>query len=185
MNPSSINLLPEDRARGLVRDYWLRLAALAAFVAALLVAVNALLLAPSYGIVRGGIAAKKTQLAALTAAGASSGASAFAAGLADFTARASALEALADSAPDVPLLAQVLAVAHPNVSLTGFVFASAKKGAPASVSITGTAATRDALRAYDLALAGAPFAASVELPVSSYAAESDLPFTLTLTFVSP
>jgi Tfp pilus assembly protein PilN len=149
-----------------------------------MVATSAALLLPSYDIVRREAAAKKNELAALSAANASSGASAFAALLAEVNARAAALGALGAAPADLPLLAEVLSVAHPGVALTGFSFSPAKRGAAGSLSISGTAATRDALRAYDLALSAAPFAAAVELPVSSYAAESELPFTLTLTFTT-
>jgi hypothetical protein len=185
MNPDSTNLLPEERVRALRRDYWLRLAALALSGAALVVAANAALLIPSYGIMRAGIEAKQNELAALKEASASSGAAAFATALADLNARAAALAALGSAPADVPLLAEVLSVAHPGVSLTGFSFVPQKKGKPESVVVSGVAATRDALRSYDLALSRATFVASVDLPVSAYAAESALPFTLTIVFTAP
>ncbi|MGH7175169.1 MAG: hypothetical protein ACREGR_02320 [Minisyncoccia bacterium] len=185
MHPDFTNLLPEDRAHSMTRDYWLRLAALAIFLLTALIVLNALLLAPSYAIVEKQIASKQSELAALETANASSGASSYAALLADFNKRAAALASLPAESLDIPLLIEVLGVPHPGVALTSFTFAPQTKGAAPQLSLNGTAATRDALRSYDLALSQAPFAANANLPVSAYAAESDLPFTLTLTFVSP
>jgi len=49
------------------------------------------------------------------------------------------------------------------------------------LSVSGTAANREALRTYQLALQGAPFTLTAALPVSAYAKDSDIAFTITIT----
>ena len=180
MHPEFTNLLPEERASAARTSYWLRLATLATYCALAVIVLNALLLAPSYLLAKEQTAARENELATLEAAAASTGAGSFASEIATYAARATALVKLGASRPDVPILASILGIPHAGVSLTGFSFSANHQ-----VVITGVATTRDALRAYDLALSGAPFVASVSLPVSAYAAESDLSFTMTIVLVSP
>jgi hypothetical protein len=53
--------------------------------------------------------------------------------------------------------------------------------APGTLSVSGIAVTRGALRAYQLALQSAPFAVAANLPVSAYAKDTDIAFTITVT----
>jgi hypothetical protein len=89
------------------------------------------------------------------------------------------------------MVRSALAIAHPGITLSGFVYTAATTGGtkqaktvrptPATLAITGVAKTRDALRNYQLALEDAPFALRADLPVSAYAEETDAPFTITIT----
>jgi hypothetical protein len=77
---------------------------------------------------------------------------------------------------------KVLGIPRPGITLSGFSYTPAvSASALTSIVISGTSATRDALRSYQLALQNAPFARSVTLPVSAYASDKDLTFSITLT----
>jgi hypothetical protein len=47
--------------------------------------------------------------------------------------------------------------------------------------ITGSAATRTALQSFKEELASLPFVTSADLPISAFAKESDIPFSITVT----
>ncbi len=49
------------------------------------------------------------------------------------------------------------------------------------MTVSGMAATRDALRQYATALGGLPYVSKADLPISAYAKDSDITFTITLT----
>lgn len=75
----------------------------------------------------------------------------------------------------------ILGVSRPGVRLSGFGYTKPKSGAVANMTVTGIADTRETLRAYVLALQAEPFIASADLPVSAYAKDKDIPFTIALT----
>ncbi len=85
---------------------------------------------------------------------------------------------LASSPSATTVIRTLLAIPHSGITLTSFTF---RAGTPEGrVTITGSATTRDALRQYHLALSSLSFAKSAELPLSAYAKESNIPFTITL-----
>lgn len=71
-----------------------------------------------------------------------------------------------------------VAMPHKGVRITSFAFI---EGAQARLTITGVAASRETLRAYAGALTILPYVSGVDLPISAYAKESDIPFTITVT----
>jgi hypothetical protein len=79
------------------------------------------------------------------------------------------------------MVRDILSIARSGVTLSGFSYATTNEKGARTFSISGIAATRDALRTYQLALSGAPFIQTVHLPVSAYAKDSDISFTLTVT----
>lgn len=76
----------------------------------------------------------------------------------------------------------LLGVSRTEVTLKNIAYTAPRiSGDMATMSISGIAHTREALRTYQLALRAAPFIASVDLPVDAYAKDTDIPFTITLT----
>lgn len=182
MSSELTNLLPEARTRQFRRRYFLRLTTVAFVLLAFLVLLHAVLLLPTYLYARSETARGKAELATLDA-------SADSAGEAKVTERQALLQGTATNlarlgtAPTASAaLRTALAVPRPGVALTGFTFtAPVAPNSPAYMQITGIAGSRDALRQYATALGALPFVTGADLPISAYAKEADIEFTITLT----
>jgi hypothetical protein len=79
------------------------------------------------------------------------------------------------------LIRAVLKVPRPGITISGFSYSPPTGSAAGKFLILGMAATRDDLRRYDLALAALPFVTNADLPISAYAKEASIPFTITLS----
>ncbi|MFZ1074973.1 MAG: hypothetical protein WAN50_01205 [Minisyncoccia bacterium] len=181
MTEEFTNLLPIERRNALSRDYVLRLCTVAVwFLTALTLAAMVLLL-PTYTLLAENASTQQAHLASIEAAMSSGDESSLAARVSALNANAAALSALANAPSASATLRSVLGVAHAGVSLNELSYTPAKGKGAGTVAISGTAATRDALRAYQLALSGASFAHAVDLPVSAYAQDTAIPFTITVT----
>jgi len=179
------NLLPYERRHRLRREYFFRLATVVTVAAAMLLAAYAVLLLPAYLYLMHAAAAKQAHLASLKASLASADEQALAARLSALSQDASTLAALG-SAPSVSRLAlAALAIARPGVTLTGLAYTPAAPKSPGTLVVTGVSVTRDALRQYQIALGAASFATAADLPVSAYAKDTDIPFSITVTLASP
>lgn len=181
MDNDRINLLPPERQRALSREYALRLVTVAALLLTALTLCAAILLAPTYVFLAKSAVAKKEQLSSIESAFSTADEKALSAHLAALASGTALLAALARSPSASATVREALAVPHPGVALTGLAYTAAAGKARGTLAISGAAATRDALRRYQIALEGAPFAASADLPVSAYAKEADISFTITLT----
>ncbi len=177
MSANLTNFLPRERARSVRGEYRFRVATLAAILLAALVLVHGILLIPAYLYLSDKADAEAARLAELSSGERD--------GTAGVAARAKALEqdsarllVIASSTPASDLVAAILAVPRTGITLTGL---SYDAGAAPRLILTGMASTRDTLRAYDLALAALPYVANAELPLSAYAKESEIPFSILLT----
>ncbi|HEX8591617.1 MAG TPA: hypothetical protein VF696_02635 [Candidatus Paceibacterota bacterium] len=176
------NLLPQSRARSFRRTYFLRLGSVALAMLAIVMLVQALLLLPTYWYAHGETERLSALLAASDAAAQNSEEQ-------DLKKKTSLLRDVArhvvqrgSSAPvGSSALRAVLDVPRPGVALVGFTFSGPANGQPARMGISGVAASRDALRQYEAALRALPFVSQAELPISAYAKERDIPFTIVLT----
>lgn len=177
MHSERTDLLPSDRQRAIRRDYFLRLAAATSLLLAALAVAATLLLAPSYVFLEHSVATKQTHLAQLKATLAASDEAALSARLAALSAQAAVLSKIGGAQGAVARLADALSVSRAGIILSGLSYAPK----PRTITLAGTAATRDALRQYQLALSAAPFFARAELPVSAYAKDADIPFVITIT----
>lgn len=181
MSLDVINLLPPERKRAFRRGYFLRLATLSVILLAALVVVHGVLLLPSsiyLSVVRD---AKERELAAVKESVAAD-TSVTSIRLAKLKADAKYLTRLADTPTASAAVQAVLLIPRQGVRITSITFAPAVGNAANGVmTISGISATREALRSYNLALSAAPYVSKAELPISSYAAESNIPFTITLT----
>jgi len=144
--------------------------------------VHGIFLLPSYLAATSEVNIETTELSAASAAVATSTTDA-AAELATLKSDAAYLSKLATAPSASAALRAVLAVPHPGITIQSLTYTPPKSDSPASatVVITGTADTREHLRAYDLVLSGLSFIANVDLPISDYAQQTNIPFTLTLT----
>jgi hypothetical protein len=174
-----MNLLPPDRARAARRNYFLRLAAVSALALAAVIALHAVMLIPSYAYlaedIRGKAARADDLAAALTPQEkAASGA------LATLSADATHLAQLGTTPTMSGAVRLVLSVPRDGISLTGFAFAPQDANAR-TMQLTGVASTRESLHAYVVALQGEPWISDASLPISAYAQDTNIPFTISLT----
>lgn len=176
MDNELTNLLPSERRRALSRDYLLRLGTLSALLVTLLVVVAGILLLPSYVFLVQSQEAKQARLATIETVLSSEDDASISARLVTISGEAAQLTALAKVQSASALTRAALAVSRPGVTLSGMEYSRAN----GTLTISGVAATRDALRTYQLALQSAPFAAAATLPVSSYAKDTNIEFIISV-----
>lgn len=181
MTPDTlIDLLPLERRRALARDYFLRLGAVALLFAVALVLTAALLLVPTYVFLAKSSGAKQARLASMESTLSSFDDAALSARLSALKSNTSALAALARAPSASATARSTLAISRPGITLSGFEYVPTTGARPGTIIVSGIAATRDALRGYQLALERAPFVRSADLPVSTYAKDRNIPFTITV-----
>lgn len=174
------NLLPIERRHALRRDYFLRLAVVTILLITALVLAAGALLVPAYVFLVQSAHAKAARLVTIEAALSSNDDAGLSTRLATLARNAATLAKLADAPSVSSTLRETLGVAHPDVALTSFIYTSATTKTPATLALSGIAATRNALRGYQLALQGASFIRSADLPVSAYAKDTNNVFTITV-----
>lgn len=175
------NLLPPERKRKYVREYILRIGVVSIVLVTGLVFIAGVLLIPTYVFLVKSIGAKETRLASIESTLSSSDEAALSARLATLSRDAATLTALASTSPSSGVMYAVLPIPHPSVVLSGFVYTPTANKVPGTLTISGTAKTRDALRNYQLALQKAPFVHSAEVPVSAYTKDIDIAFSVSIT----
>jgi len=181
MHNELTNLLPQKRLRALRRDYFLRLGVVAALFLIALVFASAVLLIPTYVFLTASQRTKEARLANIESMPSSAEEAAFSAQLAALSNNAATLTALADAPSAIATIRAALAVSHPGISLSGLVYSPDTEKGSRTLLISGLGTTRDALRNYQLAIQSAPFARSANLPVSTYAKDTNIDFTITVT----
>lgn len=182
MSRDLINLLPPEMTRRFRREYFLRVATVALFMLTIVVVIHGIFLLPSYLEAMSQVKIATAELASATAA-ASTNTSNAAAQLATLKADTAYLARFGTVPSAAGAVRVVLSIPHPGITIQSITYQppSGTNAASAKVVLSGTAATRDGLRSYDLALTGAPFISNVDLPISAYAHESDIDFSVTLT----
>ena len=168
------------------REYFIRLATVAVWLLIILVLVQGVLLIPSYIFQNETVIARTTQLQKLSANVSTAQEQQVQTGLKALQAESSYLLNLQGTPTASTALRAVLAVPRQGISITGFTFGPPSTVTPATsalrtMQITGMAATRENLRTYDAALSALPFVSNADLPISDYAKDNDIPFTITLT----
>lgn len=183
MNDGPINLLPLERQRSLSREYVLRVGVIIAILVATLFLIAGLLLVPTYVLLSQSASTKKVRLADIESTLSFSNEKELSAQLARLSRDAAMLLALGKTQSPTTVVRKILVVSHPGVALSGFSYSPATEKAPGTLAITGTAASRDALRTYQLALQKVDFISAANLPVSAYAKDTDITFTITATLM--
>ena len=181
MPPDYTDLLPPERHKTLEREYYLRLGIAGASLAILLIIVAAVLLVPAFVYLRSEVKVRETRLSGIESSLTATSSAELALRLKTLSSDAGALSALGTGPTATNVVRAALAVPHAGISIVGFDYTPAVGTTPGKLAITGTASTRDALRTYQLALEAASFAASADLPVSAYAKDTDIPFTISVT----
>lgn len=181
MNRELTNLLPPERQRNLFREHILQMCVVAVVLVIVLTLVSAILLFPTYVFLSKSYAIKESRLVGIESAISSADGTAFSARLSALSGDVEVLAKLGSTKSASEIIRTVLAVLHPGVALSGLTYAPATGKNSGVLTVSGTAISRDSLRNYQMALQSSPFSASAVLPVSAYAKDSDIAFTITVT----
>ena len=177
-----MNLLPDTRKQALVRLYLTRVGVVAALLLSAVFLVHATLALPSYLYLHQVIAERTQEVSDLGERLAGSKVREVSARVAALNASATYLSQTQSRATASGAIRAIGSVSHPGVRLTGFSFSQpvAITSAP-KMTLTGNAGSRETLRAYVSALGTLPYISKVDLPISAYAKETDINFTITLS----
>lgn len=180
MEPELTNLLPEERIRSLRYVYFTRLAVVAVVLLSGVILVHGVLLLPSYLYVRNQVEERTASLAVLTTTLAGSEEKEISTRVAALGEDSAHLARLSSVPKASAAVRAITALPRSGIRLTGFSF-TPKTGAETIMSVSGVATTREALRTFEQSLANQPFITSADLPISAYAKESNISFTISLT----
>ena len=175
------NLLPHARITALRRDYFIRLGTVAVFTFVALVGIHGVLLIPSYVFIEQQTTSREMTLAALEATLATDEereADTRLSALRADTAYLGRLESVSTASAAIRAL---LVLPRAGIHLTSFTFTPPSGEKEGRMMVAGMADTRDALRRYSLALSTLSFVTSADLPISAYAKERNIPFSIALT----
>lgn len=180
MTEQSINMLPPARRERLAREYFVRLGVLFLSLVTVMTVVASVLLIPTYIYLTQNLEARQQYAASLGDGGATS--------LTEISERRKALASRVATLtplmtePSVSeLVRNVLAAPRTGVAILSLSYSRGVATNPGVLLVSGTAATRDALQAYQRTLQAAPYVSTAEVPVSAFAKDADLPFTITVT----
>jgi hypothetical protein len=182
MSNELTNLLPPSRQSSLAHEYYFRVGVVAIALVVILIGAAATLLIPTYVFLVGNEHAKEMRLANLKATPSSADEVALAARLSALSNESATITSLANMPSASKIVRAALTIPRSGITLSSFTYTphtSAKSNG--SLLLSGTAPTRELLRNYQLALQNASFAQSAELPVSAYAKDADIAFTITIT----
>jgi hypothetical protein len=181
MHSKLTNLLPSDRMRSNRRAYFLRFGAVSFITLAILVVVHGILLFPSYVYLGGQVTSKQIELKTLSSAAPVSQSQAVKQ-LAALRTDAQYLSSVGNAPTVSSAIRLLLSLPHLGIQLSGFSYTpDPTAGAARHMIIHGTAITREALRSYDQTLQAAPWIKNADLPISAYAKETNIDFTIDLT----
>ncbi|KND46856.1 MAG: hypothetical protein AB199_00270 [Parcubacteria bacterium C7867-004] len=175
------NLLPAERGRALRKLYFLRLMTVGVLVLAGVVIIHGVFLLPSYLYLGGQVRERQELVDTLSASLAGDEEKQVSARVLALAKDTKYLAKLETTPAASSVIAAILRVPHLGITLSGFTYTPAKDKAEARMTLTGMATTREALRSYEAALAREPYVSATDLPISAYAKESDISFTITLT----
>ena len=180
MSHDVINFLPEEKIRAFRRMYQARIASTAAVAVALLVVAHAALLTPTYLYIENEYSSRNAQLAALAGGYAQEGQETLSTRVEALTKNTQRLGLFLEKPRASTFVEALLAVPQTGVSLQALSI-DVPTGNQITIRVSGTASSREELRTYHLALSALPFVSSADLPLSVYAKESDIPFSIDLS----
>ena len=174
------NLLPQPHKVGLLKLYRKRYLSLAMLAVALLSLVAILLLVPSYFYLRSNQIILTTTHDTLSGYETTGIATQLAQSVTEINSRLSVFPAVSPVSPLIAgLINPILQVQSPAIHITEFDFAPGVTAIQAKVSVQGTANSRADLLAFADKVRGLDSFTSVDVPITSFIKDTDVPFTLT------
>jgi hypothetical protein len=180
--PELTNLLPRSGVRALRRGYFIKLAIVTVALAIIALIIHGALLLPSYLYAHQEVAREQGELDRISSSNSSAQERDIQTHIASVKSDIEYLGRLGTLPTASGAFRAVLQVPHPGIKIAGFTFTAPSGTAhTAQMTVTGTAATRDQLRAYVQALGQLPYVSNADLPISAYAKDNAIPFTITLS----
>ncbi|MDB4991772.1 MAG: hypothetical protein JWL75_17 [Parcubacteria group bacterium] len=176
------NLLPRSAARAVRRGYFVRLISVVIGLTILALIIHGALLMPAYLYAHGEVIREQTELDRISASSSTAEQHSIQAHINSVKEDITYLGRLGTVPAASSAFRAVVSVPHTGIKITGFTYAApSSTSKTAQMTITGTANTRDQLRQYVQELGKLPYVTNADLPISSYAKDSNIPFTVTLT----
>ncbi len=175
------NLLPQERYRGIRRLYFIRLGVVALLALAGVLLVHGVLLLPSYLYLDQQVRDREQTLSALSAKLAGTEEQQVTARVNALADDANYLNRLASTTTASNAIRALIMLPRPGIQILGFSYTPPKKGGDASLILSGVADSRENLRRYEQLLASQPYIGGTNLPISAYAKEKNINFSITLT----
>lgn len=176
------NLLPRSAVRAVRRGYFVRLISIVIGLTIIALIVHGALLVPAYLYAHGEVVREQTELDRISASSSTAEQHSIQTHLNSVKGDIAYLGRLGSVPAASSALRAVVAVPHAGIKITGFTYtAPSGTSQSAQMAITGTANTRDQLRQYVQELGKLPYVTNADLPISAYAKDSNIPFTVTLT----
>lgn len=182
MSHDVINFLPEDKIQAFKRMYGARVLSAVALALVFVVAAHVALLAPAYVYIHETYTSAQMQLAALQNTDQKGDSNDMVDRVAAAHKNANTLKAFLDTPQSSTFIQALLGLPSDGISLGEIsVDIAETSGRALTMRVSGVASTREALRTYHLAVSGLPFVAQADMPLSVYARESDIPFSIAIT----
>lgn len=181
MREELTNLLPADRKKAIGRLYTIRLATVTLLLLSFLIVSAVVLRAPIYVYQYQQIQIEQQESVHLASRLSDNQGKGVTARFKALNDNISYLSRLASTSSATSAVASVLNVSHQGVILSGLSYTPAQKGSEEKITLTGKATTRESLQQYVSTLSSLSSGKGAEVPISTYAKESDIPFTITLT----
>ena len=183
MNNTLTNLISSERQGALRRDYFIRYCVVIVICITILIFVAAILLLPTYVFLSKSLSAKENHLANIESKISSADEAILSARITNLSRSVVILMRQVKTSSTSDVVRDLLAIPRPGIAISGFTYAPAVGKIPGIVTVSGTAVTRDSLRGYQISLQNTQFIRTVDLPISVYAKDSDISFTVTITLV--
>lgn len=175
-----MNLLPEARKKELSRMYHVRLAVVGTLLLSGVLGVHAVLTVPTAMYFFQEAKEHAVVLSGLGEQLAGSGEKEVSARVKALNDTGTQLIRTATSGTASGAVRSITSVPHPGVRINALAYTTGATDTTRQMKLTGTATSREALRAYAAALGAVPFITSVDLPISAYAKETDIEFSMLL-----
>jgi Tfp pilus assembly protein PilN len=181
MSHDVINFLPDVQVRAFRRTYLARLASTWAVAIALVVVAHVALLTPTYLYIENEHASRVEQLQILTAPP-QEGQESLGARVEALSQNTKRLNLFLEKPRGSYFMQELLALPQKGVYIHALsIDVSTTLSNQIQMRVSGTASSREELRAYYLALSDLSFITSTDLPLSVYAKENDIPFSIGIT----
>lgn len=176
------NLLPRERTKAFRQIYFVRLLTVAVCIGVLLVLVHGLLLIPTYLVLSAEASEAKSALQTLTNAQRDDGPKDEAGKkLEALNSDATRLEVVGSYVSATETIASVLKTPRAGIAISRFSYAPPSVSGEGKLTLTGKAQTRPALDAFVKELKKNSRFSVIDLPISAYAKETNLDFTISIS----
>lgn len=176
-----MNLLPDSRKQTLARLYLMRLVVVCALLVSGVLCIHMLLAVPALAYTYQLVADRTIEAVVLGEKLSGTEVREVSGRIKTLNDTAVALSHSMSDGTATQAIGHITAVPHGGVRITGISFSKGATDTSSRMVLTGTAVSRESLRSYVSSLNSVPSVSSVDLPISAYAKESDIDFSITLT----